>query len=225
MDLKNMHYCAAMQPSTRDFPITIYKLVKTNLTLQSSFTEKKKSQCVYMVSFFLKMKISGVFLCWRLFQSSGMAVRQRGFYIHQNSGCKMFCSPVEGLPQSAWNVSFFCDKHAQCTHTLCATGISELIDGMESFVTLRWKCRERQDGRETSLHSSDTCDSKSCLLYTSAQFCSLQLSHGRAEHLALQGETLDHACCTSLRHQHRGSSKMGEELFTGASVELVYCSL
>lgn len=55
-----MHYYAAMQPSTWDFPITIYKLLKTNLTLQSSFTEKK-SQGVYMISFFLKMEISGVF--------------------------------------------------------------------------------------------------------------------------------------------------------------------
>lgn len=41
----------------------------------------------------------------------------------------------------------------------------------------------------------------------------------------LQGETLDHACYRSFRCQHGGSSKMGEELFTGASVDPIYCTL
>lgn len=176
-----------------------------------------------MISFFLKMEISGVLLCWRLSQR-GMAVIHRGFYVHWNSGCKMLCSPAEGLPQYAWNVFSFCDRHAQCTHTLCVTGTAELIDGRQSFVTLRWRCGQRWDGRETSLHSSDTCASKPFLLYTSEQFCSLWVCPGRTEHSPLQGETLDHACYRSLRCQHRGSSKMGEELFTGASVDHVYCT-
>lgn len=53
MDLKNMLCCAAVQPHIWDFPITIYKLMKTNITLQSSYTEKKKkSQGFYMIAFF-----------------------------------------------------------------------------------------------------------------------------------------------------------------------------
>lgn len=100
-----------------------------------------------MISFFLKMETSGIFLCWRLFQR-GTAVIQRGFYVHYNSGCKTFCSPAEGLPPSAWNVFFFCDRHAQRTPSLCATGISELIDGMQSFVTPRWRCgNDRMAGK------------------------------------------------------------------------------
>lgn len=81
MDLKNMHYCAAMQPSTWDFLITIYKLVKTNLTLQSSFTEKKNPNASIWSLFFLKWKSVGFFCAGHSFREAWQWYREDFRYI------------------------------------------------------------------------------------------------------------------------------------------------
>jgi len=45
------------------------------------------------------------------------------------------------------------------------------------------------------------------------------------EYLPLQGETPGHARYRNLRHQHRGSSNVGDEVFIGASLDNAYSTL
>lgn len=66
-----MHCCAAMQSSTWDFSNHYLQINENKPHFAKFICRKKKSQGVYMVSFFLKMEISEGFLCWRVSERLG----------------------------------------------------------------------------------------------------------------------------------------------------------
>lgn len=103
----------------------------------------------------------------------------------------MLCSPAEGLPQCRLLETFSSFVTDVLSALVSCMRQAFLSPSIECNPLLPWGEDVENDRREGNmLYHSDTCDSKSCLLYTSEQFCSLWGSLDMTEYLPLQGEHL-----------------------------------